>query len=90
MALLALGRRDAALAVVDSMLAEQPRTYFNPYGIAAVYAALGDADHAFPWLEQAYEQRTVWLLYLNVDEAFTPVRQDPRYPAMLRRIGLAP
>jgi TolB-like protein len=89
-ALMILGRRDAALGVLDSMLQLAQRTYYNPYGIAGVYAALGDADRAFQWLDRAYEQRTVWLLDLAVDENFEPLRSDPRYAALLRRMGLTP
>jgi adenylate cyclase len=87
-ALLILGRREAALSVLDSMLQVAQRAYYNPYGIAAVYAALGDADHAFEWLDRAYEQRTPWLISLAVDEKFELLRSDPRYAALLRRMGL--
>ncbi|MDP3774800.1 MAG: hypothetical protein Q8Q85_11100 [Gemmatimonadales bacterium] len=89
-ALLILGRRDAAFAVLDSMLQFAHRAYYNPYGIAAVYAALGDADHAFQWLDRAYEQRTIWLIDLALYEEFEPLRSDPRYAALLRRMRLTP
>jgi serine/threonine-protein kinase len=89
-ALVMLGRRNAAAAVLDSMLEVARRGYYNAYGIAGVYAALGDADHAFEWLDRAYAQRTVWLLNVPLDPDFESLRPDPRFVALLRRMGRTP
>ncbi len=86
-ALVASGRRDAAGAVIDSMLGLSRQGYVNAYGLAASYAALGDADRAFAQLEGAWEQRTIWLVALTGDENFAPLRQDPRWAGFLRQIG---
>ena len=87
---LALGRRDAARAAVDSMTALSRRGYFNAFGAARAYAALGDADSAFAWLDRAWAQRTIWLVALRVCEDFAPLHADPRWAALLRRMGLTP
>jgi hypothetical protein len=56
---------------------------------AIVYGALGEKDTAFTWLEKAYEERDPQLTYLKVGPRFDPLRQDPRFKEVLRRIGLA-
>ncbi|HTT69230.1 MAG TPA: hypothetical protein VMF70_14495 [Gemmatimonadales bacterium] len=87
-ALTALGRRDAARAVTDSMVQYARGAYYNAYAVAKAYAALGAADSAFAWLERAHGQRTIWLTAVALDPGFAPLHADPRWPAFLRRIGV--
>jgi hypothetical protein len=56
---------------------------------AIVYGALDEKDKAFAWLEKAYEERDPQLTYLKVGPRFDPLRQDPRFKEVLRRVGLA-
>ena len=58
-----------------------------PFDAAVAFAALGETDRAFSALEGALEGRDSRLLYLNVDPRFDPLRQDPRFPKLLRRIS---
>lgn len=58
--------------------------------IALVYAALGDKDQAFGMLQKALDERSGALVYLKVEPRFEMLRTDPRYDALLRRIGLTP
>jgi TolB-like protein/DNA-binding winged helix-turn-helix (wHTH) protein/tetratricopeptide (TPR) repeat protein len=60
--------------------------------IAAVftYASLGNKDRAFAWLDKAVAQRSWCLMYLKRDTVFDPLRSDPRFGALLRRVGLSP
>ena len=60
----------------------------RPELIAAVYVNLGDRDKAFEWLKQAYEERSPYLLALKVDQKWDPIRQDPRFRALVAKIGL--
>ena len=61
----------------------------NDYrGMATVYAALGDNDMAFDWLEKSYERREESLCSLKIDQKMDPLRSDPRFNDLLRRIGL--
>lgn len=61
----------------------------GPTGIAAIYAKLGDNDNAFLWLDRAYEEREGQILtLLKVDPPFDSLRNDPRYGAFLRKMGL--
>ena len=66
-----------------------PESYTNNYGIALLYARLGDADKAFASLERAYSERELALTEVGVEPAFDSLRSDPRFQHHLRRVGLA-
>ncbi|MEP6818672.1 MAG: winged helix-turn-helix domain-containing protein [bacterium] len=68
----------------------ESRRYVSPYTVAAIYTGLGDKDQAFKWLEQAYEERDVWLMNLKVDPVFAKLRSDKRFQDLLTRAGLRP
>ena len=75
------------------MLAEMHQTfqqdYAEPYGFAAVYAALGQADQAFQWLERAFQDRSgFFAMWVNGDPRLDSLRSDPRMSDLRRRIGL--
>jgi tetratricopeptide (TPR) repeat protein len=58
-----------------------------PYGLAQVYAALGDKDRAISLLEKAYEERSNRMCLLKVDPALDPLRQDPRFKQLMRKMN---
>jgi len=62
---------------------------FLPYGIAWCYLDAGDYERAIDWLEEAYEVRDPNLLYIG-NPGFDPLRSDPRFQAIVRRMGLPP
>ena len=55
--------------------------------IAADYAMLGEKDKAFQWLDEAIRVGDGGLMYLRVDDRFEPLRSDPRFAALVRRLG---
>ena len=57
--------------------------------IAADYALLGEKDKAFEWLEKAFRERDVGLIYLKVDESFEALRSDHRFQDLVRRMDLS-
>ena len=83
------GDRDRALGVLRRLEAESTRRYVTPLDFAAIYAGLGDADHAFEWLEQAFRERTTYVRRLDVDARYEPLRRDARYGELLKRIRAA-
>jgi hypothetical protein len=87
---IAQGRRDLARAAVDSMLALSHRGYYNAFSVARAYAALGDADDAFVWLDRAWDQRTNFVVFTRDYAEFAPLHDDPRWAAFFRRVGVAP
>ena len=52
------------------------------------YAAVGALDEAFASLERAFQARSAGLIYLHLDPGYEPLRSDPRYDALVQRIGL--
>ena len=64
--------------------------YVSPYGLAVVFTGLGDKDKAFEWLQKACEDRSNQIRNVNVDPKLDSLRTDPRYPELLRCIGLPP
>jgi hypothetical protein len=57
-------------------------------GIAMLHARLGEKELAFRWLERSFESHTRDLIYLKVEPAYDSLRGDPRFGALLRRVGL--
>lgn len=56
--------------------------------MAFTYSSLGNNDRAFAWLDKAVEQRNWMIIYLKRDDVWNPLRSDPRFKALLRRVGL--
>jgi DNA-binding winged helix-turn-helix (wHTH) protein/TolB-like protein len=63
-------------------------TYVSAFSKLTLYMALGEKDRAFEWLERAYEERFWYLGLLAADPLFDPLRSDPRYADLLRRMNL--
>ena len=58
------------------------------FELAEIFAQLGDKDQAFTWLEKALEKRSVMMMYLKVLPNLDPLRSDPRFNDLIRRVGL--
>jgi TolB-like protein/DNA-binding winged helix-turn-helix (wHTH) protein len=59
----------------------------SPIDMALLYSDRGRKDEAFRWLEKAYARRSHYMIFLAVDPEWDPVRSDPRFADLLRRIG---
>ena len=79
------GNRHDALKLLEELIQLDTAA---PYLIAGIYAALRDCDAAFERLNKAFEQRDVQLVSLKVDPSLDGVREDPRFSALVNRIGL--
>jgi tetratricopeptide (TPR) repeat protein len=66
----------------------QRQRYISPAPIALIYVGLGEKDQAFEWLEKAYQERSGFMAFLGVNPTVDPLRSDPRFQDLLRRIGL--
>ena len=62
-----------------------PAIYF-----AVIYTGLNQKDDAFRWLDKAFDERCEYLVYLGSEPLADPLRDDPRFPRLLSRIGLGP
>ena len=85
-----LGERSAALRIIEELTSASEHSFIPAFLYALVYAGLEDKDQAFGWLEKAYEERFNRLAYLKQDALWDPLRSDPRFIDMLRRLGIPP
>jgi tetratricopeptide (TPR) repeat protein len=84
------GKKKEAQEILEKLLEKSKRAYIPAYDIATVYIGLEDKNQAFDWLNKAYEERSHFLVYIKCDRRFDGLRSDPRYEALLKRIGLPP
>ena len=84
------GKRDDALAIVEELKSAAAADDDALIRIAQVFVGLDDKDRAFEWLEKAYQRRSSWLRALKPDFIYDPLRSDPRFKDLLRRVGLPP
>jgi TolB-like protein/DNA-binding winged helix-turn-helix (wHTH) protein/Flp pilus assembly protein TadD len=82
------GRRDDARRVLKDLEELSHREYVTPYGVALVHAGLGDSAEAFDWLDKAVADRSNWLMWLKLDPRFASLHGQPRFNALVRRVGL--
>ena len=82
------GRHAEARKVIDQLAQLSKRKYVSPYFIAVIYAGLGERDQMFAWLEKAYQERHPFMTLISVEPVFDPVRSDPRFVQLVRRVGL--
>ena len=83
-----LGRRREAEEMIKRFKVIEKTSYVMSCRIAAIYAALGEKDLAFAELEKAYINRDWDLHRLKVDPFMDPLRSDPRFADLLKRVGL--
>jgi tetratricopeptide (TPR) repeat protein len=82
------GLKAEAEAVLDEMRELQKERYVAALDFANVYAGLKDRERALEWLERAYEERSAWLVWINCDPRLDWLRDDPRFRAVLRKMGM--
>jgi len=83
------GKNSDAQGVLKTLVARAKQSYASPFDIALIYAALGEKDTAFAWLDKAVAEHSTWLVYSKWEPRLDPLRGDTRFPDILRRVGLA-
>jgi eukaryotic-like serine/threonine-protein kinase len=83
-----LGRRAQALAVLHELEEESRRRLVPAYDFAVIHAGLGDAERALSWLDTSLADDDPESTILPVDPRLDSLRGDPRFAALLRRMGL--
>jgi serine/threonine protein kinase len=81
------GWKGALTKGIETRQAQRKNGYSSSYGIAMLYADLGDKDQAFWWLNTAYQERD-GLTSLKTDFSLDPIRSDPRFAELVRKVGL--
>lgn len=81
-------RPEAQRLLAQALKEERKEGDLHAILFAGSYLALGEKDEAFKWLEKAYEDRDWPLVELKVKPLWDPVRLDPRFQNLVRRVGL--
>src|SRR5208282_2287421 len=81
------GNREDALRTLERLKALSAERYVSPYELGLIYEALGDRDQAFALLEQAFAERSPWLVYLAREPRLRHLHGDPRFDALLARMA---
>jgi TolB-like protein/DNA-binding winged helix-turn-helix (wHTH) protein/Tfp pilus assembly protein PilF len=82
------GNRRVAQEIANKLQRRSAQQYTDPYYLSKIYIALGEKDAAFAWLQKAYQQHSPGVLALAHDPDYDPVRSDPRFQDLVRRVGL--
>ncbi len=82
------GRKDQALKVIQELSDLAKRQYVSSYNVGLIYFGLGEKDRGFEWLENAYQERSDLLVYLNSDPRLADVHADSRFVDLVKRVGL--
>ena len=83
------GNLAEAIKIIDKLKEQSERQDVPAFNIALIYAGLGETDLTFEWLDRAFAERSSWLVSLNVEPMLDSLRSDPRFTALLSRLGLA-
>lgn len=83
-----MGRKSEARKLLDDLLAREREIYVPPTNIAMVYAALGENEKAFEYLERGFDERDSRIAFLKVERKWKPIREEPEFRAMLKRVRL--
>jgi hypothetical protein len=82
------GDRKAAVHLLNDLKRRFDREYVPPMFIAEAYAALGDTNRAFEWLERGIDQKDIYIPENFFEPLLDPLRNDPRFGRVLERMGL--
>jgi tetratricopeptide (TPR) repeat protein len=80
------GRTAKARAILAELQKASAERYVPAYWFALVHAGLGERDQALRYLERAFEERSTILAYLLIDPRLAPLRSEPRFVALARRL----
>ena len=85
-ALGASGDRAAAMAELEDLKKRSLRGSVTPFNLALVSLGLGDRARALDYLEKAYASDSQWLGWLKNDRTFDPLRSEPRFAALMKKL----
>jgi tetratricopeptide (TPR) repeat protein len=82
------GMTEQARDTLRALHAASAKRHVAPYYFAVVHAGLGENDEALDWLEKVYEERHVGVLSLKMEPEFDGLHREPRFKALLKKVGL--
>jgi TolB-like protein/Tfp pilus assembly protein PilF len=84
------GRAAEARRLLEELEEGAQKGYVPSWSFAVIYQGLGEMDKAFDWFERAVDEHESLMLQFNVHPNYDPLRTDPRYPALMRKMNLEP
>jgi len=81
------GKTAEARKVLDDLHSLAEKRYVLPFGFAVIHTGLGENDEALEWLEKAYQDRNGWMVFMQVVPWLDPLRSDPRFQDLVRRMN---
>ena len=81
------GKQSEAQEIRNLLLERSKKQYVPSYWMALVEMSMGNKEEAFVWLERAYQERSSWLVWANVEPRFDQLRSDPRFSSLISRMG---
>jgi len=82
------GYKAALQAWLNKLVERSKQRHVSPYGFAVLFARLGENERSLDWLERAADEKSSWIVNVKVVPVFDCLRNEPRYEALLGRIGL--
>ena len=82
------GRKGDAEKILNQLLSTSKTVPIAAHHFVLIYVGMGKKDEAFAWLEKAYEQHSPMMAWLEVDQRFDSLREEPRFQDLMRRVGL--
>jgi TolB-like protein/Flp pilus assembly protein TadD len=83
-----MGKRAEAQKILDELTQRSKQEFMSPYLFALCYFTLGEIDQGFGYLDKAYVERDAWMEFLKIDPRLDSIRIDPRFKALLEKVGL--
>jgi tetratricopeptide (TPR) repeat protein len=82
-----IGNRSAGMKELEEIDKISKQAYISPYFEALIYLGLGEKEKTFELLDQSYRQKVNWLVWLLKDPRWDPMRSEPRFEEMLRKVS---
>jgi adenylate cyclase len=84
------GQKDKAMETLEELNRLAGRRFVTPFCQAIIYLGLRENSQAIDWLEKAYDGRSPWLAWLKVELLFDPLRSNPRFQALYKKMNFPP
>src|SRR5438093_3924637 len=84
------GQKDKAMEMLNELNQLAGRRFVTPFCQALVYLGLRDDSKAIDWLEKAYQKRSIWVAWLKVEPMYEPLRSNPRFQALYKKMNFPP
>jgi hypothetical protein len=84
------GKASEARSLLERLHANASQAYVPPTSFAWIHLGLGETDAAFEWLDRAVDECDQFMMPIKSYEFFDPIRSDPRFVALLRKMNLEP